>query len=108
VDVSLHLHDAPRVPVADVAAGLPDGLGLAALEADFDHALGALGCVDHRPAFADVVGERLLAIDVEVAAAGVDEGQCVPVRRSGDDHGLKAGNIQQVAVMLKGEGTTAL
>jgi hypothetical protein len=50
------------------------------LEADFDHALGALGCVDHRPAFADVVGERLLAIDDEVAAAGVDEGNACQLR----------------------------
>jgi hypothetical protein len=32
----------------------------------------------------------------------------VPVARSGDDLGLKAGNIQQVAVMLKGEGTRSV
>ena len=108
VDVRFHLHDAPRVAVANVAAGLADGLRLPPLEADLHDALATLGGLDHGPALAHIVGQWLLAVDIEIALAGVDERQRVPVRRRPDDHHLQSGQVEQLAVMLEGLRTRSL
>ena len=82
---------------------------LAALEADLDDGLGVLfGRGEHGLAFADVVGQRLFAVDVQPLVEGRDELQGVPVRRRGDNDGLEAGDGEQLAIVLEGLRTLVL
>ena len=89
----------PSVALLDVLGDLLEGGALAALEADLDDATSAAFCAaaSHGLAFADVVGQRLFAVDVQPLLEGGDELQGVPVRRRGDDDGLEAGDVEQFA-----------
>ena len=102
MDLGLRLHDAAELPVGDELLHRLIRRALPALEADL-HDSPALGDgVDHRAAFADVVGERLLAVNVEPALDTRHQLQRVPMRRRADDDRLEAGRREHVLVELEG------
>ena len=102
VDLGGDGHDPPRVAGRDVLPRLQDRGALSPLEAHLDDAPARLRRLHHRPALAHVVGEGLLAVDVEAPPAGLDEGQRVPVGRGGDDHRLQPRHVEELPVVLEG------
>ena len=58
------------------------------------------GGLDHPPAFADVVADRLLDVDVLARLAGPDRGQGVPVVRRGDRDGVDVLVVEDLAEVL--------
>ena len=69
----------------------------AAVRADLDHAAGRPGRLDHRPAFADRVADRLLDVDVGPGLHRGDRLQRVPVVGRGDDDDLGLLLVEQLA-----------
>ena len=92
-----HLHDAPvgGPVVVDVVAHLRDALVLVRRG-------------HHGAAFADGIGERLLDEDVLAGAAGVDEGQRVPVVGRPHHDGVEFLALQQLAEIVERLGLAPL
>ena len=101
VDLGIDLHDLARLAGVDELLDFGESLALAALEADLHDAAMLGGRLDHGLALANVVGQRLLAIDVKPALQGGDELQGVPVRRSGDNHRVEPLEVEQFLVQLE-------
>ena len=57
------------------------------------------GGIDHRPAFADRVADRLLDVDVGAGLHGGDRVQRVPVVGRGDDADLGLFPVEQFAIV---------
>src|SRR5262249_4685596 len=97
----------PEAAVAHQLAG-EAGAGAGALvAAGLEDALVRLDRVTQRPPLADRVGQRLLAVDVEPGVGGGDPGQGVHVVRGGDDDGVQALVVEQVAEVAVGGAAPA-
>jgi hypothetical protein len=108
MDLGVDLHDFSRPPGGDELLGLLEGLTLAALKADLYDAVACGGRLDHRPAFANVVGQRLFAIDVQALFQRGDEDQRMPVRGRADDHRVQSVQFEQILIELEGLRTCCL
>src|SRR5262249_49710644 len=80
----------------------------ALLAAGLEDYLRLLYRVHDGPALGDIVGERLLAIDVLAGAGGLDARDRVPVVRRGDDHGVDVLASQHVAEVVEGVAALVL
>ena len=89
--------DRAELAAAEILEGLVTGRAGAALRAHLDHAAVLAGRGDHLPAFPDVVGQRLLDVDVLARLAGPDGGQGVPMVGRGDDDGVDVLVVEQLA-----------
>ena len=101
MDLGIDLHDLARLAGVDELLDFGESLALAALEADLHDAAMPGSRLDHGLALANVVGQRLLAIDVKPVLQGGDELQGVPVRRRGDDHRVEPFEVEQFLVELE-------
>src|SRR5262249_49714075 len=86
----------------DDLAGETGPRARALVAAGLHHPLELRRRLAHRPALADGVGQRLLAIDVQPRLAGGDGGQGVPVVRGGDDDRVEPLVADQVTEVLVG------
>ena len=103
-DAAGQLHLA-ELAVADVLDGLDPRAAGAALRPGLADPAVLAGRLDDPPAFADVVADRLLDVDVLAGLHGPDRGQGVPVvgRGDGDDvDGLVVEHGPQVLDRLRG------
>ncbi len=78
----------PSLPLRICSSGVLRVRGAARLHADLDDALVLAGGLDHLAAFPDVVGERLLHVDVLARLAGQDGPEGVPVVGRRVDQGV--------------------
>ena len=104
MNIGLGANDAARVARLHMFARRLESGALAPLEADLHDAVGLLDRIDHGPAFAYIVSERFLAINIQTMIEGGDKLKGVPMRRCGDDDGLEAGALSKSSYRLKVDG----
>src|SRR5207249_3506511 len=90
----------PQLPAPDDPGRLAVVLCRAVLRADLDHAVVLLRRLDDRPAFADVVGQRLLDVDVLAGPAGEHGDGRVPVVGGADEDGVHVLAVEYLAEVL--------
>ena len=91
--------DVADAPFLDVAHRALEVRARALLGAHLHDAIVAAGGVDHQPAVADVVRDRLLDVDVLAGVAGVDAHDRVPVLGRGDHDRVDVAVLEQPAVV---------
>ena len=92
--------DLPELARAEEGDGVLDALVAAALGAGLDDPVVLPRGLDDPPAFADVVADRLLDVDVLAGLAGPDRRQGVPVVGRGDRDGVDRLVVEQAADVL--------
>ena len=94
--------DAAEDAVADEFAGDPEFFGGALLRAGLENAFGLAGLLHELDSFVNVMGERLLAVDVFASAHGGDGDIGVPVIGCGDDDGVDIFASDHLAKIIVG------
>ena len=103
MDLGINVDDAAERAGGDKVADRVKGGALAALKTDLHNAAALGGCIEHRAAFTNVVGERFFAVDVESALHGGDKGQRVPLGWCGDDDAFEPGRGEKIGVVFERE-----
>jgi hypothetical protein len=99
--------DGAELPAPHQFGALYKLLPVPLLEPDLRDPLVAGDGVDHLPAHLDLVGQRLLAIDVLAGRAGIDEHGAVPVVRRGDQDRVDILALEQLPVVHEGDDVAA-
>ena len=94
--------DAAEDAVADEFAGDAEFFGGALLRAGLENAFGLAGLLHELDSFVNVMGERLLAVDVFASAHGGDGDIGVPVIGCGDDDGVDIFASDHLAKIIVG------
>src|SRR5215469_9880011 len=98
MDVRIDTYDPACVSLLDM---LTDGLErrtFPALETDLHDPAALFHSIDHGTAFADIVAQRFLAIDIQPAVQRANNLERMPVGRRGNDDGFETGHLEQVVI----------